>query len=132
MNIHRAKQQVPYKVRRVERATRYECPSGIEVISRPYGMRFYRFPLEVVNLSHTGFLLTTVSDALVPFKVGTVIQITVDLYGQLFARPLHFDVIVNWIDSEGERTVFGVGIESQIEEQKILYNLVFSKLTPVY
>jgi hypothetical protein len=70
--------------------TRFSLNEPLTVITRPYGMRFYTFWMEMLNLNHKRFLLRALNNGFVPYHVGTHIHATVDLRGKIFDRPLHF------------------------------------------
>lgn len=71
------------------RAQRFVPPKPVLVLARPKGARFYSFWLEATNLSATGFLLIPDPRVVLPFSEGASLEVTVDLTGTMFDRPLH-------------------------------------------
>ncbi len=89
---------------------RHVLEEPLMVITRPYGMRFYTFWLEMLNLNATHFLLKSPSYGFIPYKEGTRIHATVDLRGKIFDRPLHFVLGVDKIVDTEKRQAFEVSI----------------------
>lgn len=60
------------------------------------------FWFNLLNVSGSGVGISYVGNGFIPFAIGDVLQLTVDLSSVIFARPIHLTVVVR---RKTERTV---------------------------
>lgn len=98
---------------RLVRARRLDVLKGVVVESKTIGTSM-SYPMETENLSRTGLLLNVArnSKLKVPFRVNTIIEMTVDPDTALFERPIScLGKVVRLADEDGaEGPSYGVHI----------------------
>ena len=96
---------------RVERQPRYDIRGlDVRILARANGMRFNCFWLKILNISRSGLLIYTDSDAFITFRQGDELQTTLDIAGKLFQRPIHGRLKIVRVDQSPSFSAWGLEI----------------------
>lgn len=115
------------------RDKRYKVDFNLFVLARPFGMKFYNFKMQVLNVSRSGMLLISDNGIFIPFKEGSRLNITFDVTCAHFERPIHMVAkVVRSIQKSDQGQQFGISIESIDKNHEKFYFDNLIKLSSDY
>ena len=115
---------ITYKRSTPLRAARFEVHDLIQINAKTFGLRD-PFKLACINISKSGLLAST-GNSNVPFKVSTIIEMSLDLGGKFFDKPVQcVGKVVRFDHSQDpEQPLYRYGIQFIKMDEKLFTDLI--------